>query len=75
MPNLYLAHACPPPEVVLTAVTWAEAKPTVLALAIAALCVAAGIALAYADRYYSERTAAKRDTARKHYGMLRGRVR
>ena len=75
MLNLYLAHACPPPEVVLTAVTWAEAKPTVGALAIAAAFVVAGVALAYADRYYSERTAAKRDTARTHYRLLRGRVR
>ena len=75
MLTLPLAHACPPPEVVLTALTWAEAQPTVLALAIAALFVAAGVALAYADRYYSQRAADKRETARKHYRLLRGRVR
>jgi hypothetical protein len=70
-----LAHLCPPADVPLRLITWAEAAPAVLTIAGCVLAVVAGWLLSRLERGWSLRRALGREVQRSRYGLLRGRVR
>ena len=61
-----LAHACPPADVPLHVITWAEAAPIAATVGWSLLAVAVGLGLVKAERAVSAWRAARRDVMRKH---------